>query len=59
MKVKVDYTNFDMYSKKICFFFNEKENISSLFGFLLYIYLSDIILLSNYFSNSKKQFKSI
>ena len=46
MKVKVDYTNFDMYSKKICFFFNEKESISSLFGFLLtmtYIFISVIL----------------
>ena len=46
MKLKVDYTNFDMYSKKICFFFNEKENISSLFGFLLtllYIFISLIL----------------
>ena len=45
MKVKVDYTDFDMYSKKIGFFFNDKEKVSSLFGFLLtmlYIFVSMI-----------------
>ena len=49
MKVKVDYTNFDMYSKKICFFFNEKEKISSLFGFLLtMLYISVSVILFFY-----------
>ena len=46
MEIKADYRNFDMYSKKICFFFNEKEKISSLFGFLLtmlYIFVSVIL----------------
>ena len=46
MKIKVDYTDFDMYSKKIGFFFNDKEKVSSLFGFLLtmlYIFVSMIL----------------
>ena len=44
--MKVDYTNFDIYSKKICFFFNDKEKVSSLFGFLLtmlYLFVSVIL----------------
>ena len=44
--MKVDYTNFDIYSKKICFFFNDKEKVSSLFGFLLtmlYLFVSMIL----------------
>ena len=49
MKVKVDYTDFDMYSKKICFFFNEREKISSLFGFLLtMLYISVSVILFFY-----------
>ena len=46
MKIKVDYTDFDMYSKKIGFFFNDKEKVSSSFGFLLtmlYIFVSMIL----------------
>ena len=46
MKIKVDYTDFDMYSKKIGFFFNDKEKVSSLFGFLLtmlYLFVSVIL----------------
>ena len=46
MKVKVDYTDFDIYSKKIGFFFYDKEKVSSLFGFLLtmlYLFVSVIL----------------
>ena len=48
MKTKISYINFDMYSKKMGFYYNNHEKISSLFGFfltLLYIFASLILFL--------------
>ena len=48
MKAKISYINFDMYSKKMGFYYNNHEKISSLFGFfltLLYIFASLILFL--------------
>ena len=48
MKSKINLANFDIYSKKICFFYNNQEKISSLFGFfltLVYIFASIILFL--------------
>ena len=46
IKSELDFSNFDMYSKKICFFYNNHEKISSYFGFfltLVYIFASLIL----------------
>ena len=46
MESKLNFANFDIYSKKICFFYNNQEKISSLFGFfltLVYIFASIIL----------------
>ena len=48
MKSKINYTNFDMYSKKIGFYFNSQEQIGSYFGLLLtvtYILVSLILFI--------------
>ena len=48
MKTKINYINFDMYSKKIGFYFNNHEKISSFFGLfltILYILASFILFL--------------
>ena len=48
MESKLNFANFDIYSKKICFFYNNQEKISSLFGFfltLVYIFASLILFL--------------
>ena len=48
MESKLYFTNFDIYSKKICFFYNNQEKISSYFGYLLtliYIVASLILFL--------------
>ena len=37
MKTNISYINFDMYSKKIGFYYNNHEKISSFFGFFLTI----------------------
>ena len=33
--ISIDYLDFDIYSKSIGFFYNDKERIGSLFGFVL------------------------
>ena len=48
MNSKLNIENFDIYSKKICFFYNNHEKISSYFGFfltLIYIFASLILFL--------------
>ena len=48
MESKLNFANFDIYSKKICFFYNNQEKISSLFGLfltLVYIFASLILFL--------------
>jgi len=48
MKTKINYINFDMYSKKIGFYYNNHEKISSFFGLfltILYILASFILFL--------------
>ena len=48
MKRKLDISNFDIYSKKISFFYNNNEKISSYYGFFLtfiYIFASLILFL--------------
>ena len=49
MKSELSLANFDMYSKKICFFYNNHERMSSYYGFfltLVYIFASLILFLS-------------
>jgi hypothetical protein len=38
MKTNINYINFDMYSKKLGFYYNNHEKISSFFGFFLTIF---------------------
>ena len=48
MKTNISYINFDMYSKKIGFYYNNHEKISSFFGFfltILFIFASLILFL--------------
>ena len=48
MKSELSLANFDMYSKKICFFYNNHERMSSYYGFfltLVYIFASLILFL--------------
>jgi len=48
MKTNINYINFDMYSKKIGFYYNNHEKISSFFGFfltILFIFASLILFL--------------
>ena len=48
MKSKINFTNIDLYSKKIGFFFNNSERIGSFFGFfltILYIFISIILFI--------------
>ena len=48
MKSKINYAYFDIYSKRICFFYNNQEKISSYFGLLLtlvYIFASLILFI--------------
>ena len=48
MDFNLNLANFDIYSKKICFYYNNREKISSFFGFfltLVYIFASLILFL--------------
>ena len=48
MKIHISLSSFDMYSKKICFYYNNQEKISSYFGFILtlvYILASVILFI--------------
>ena len=48
MNSTLSFTNFDIYSKKIGFFYKNKEKIGSYFGFfltLLYIFISIILFI--------------
>ena len=48
MDFNLNIANFDIYSKKICFYYNNREKISSFFGFfltLVYIFASLILFL--------------
>jgi hypothetical protein len=48
MKIHISLSSFDIYSKKICFYYNNQEKISSYFGFILtlvYILASVILFI--------------
>ena len=51
MKSKLRFINIDIYSKKLGFFYKNKERIGSYFGFfltLVYMCFFNIIYISNY-----------
>ena len=46
--ITINYLDFDIYSKSIGFFYNDKEKIGSLFGFILtsiYIFISLLLFI--------------
>ena len=46
MESKINYENLDIYSKRICFFFNNQEKITSYFGlFLTFVYIFASLIL--------------
>ena len=56
-KEKINYLDFDIYSRRISFFFKNKEKFSTLFGFVLtvlYIVLSIIIFLIYFIRTLKR-----
>ena len=47
----INIFDFDIYARRISFFFNSKEKIGSLFGFILtIIYITSLIILFFYYS---------
>lgn len=44
-KTKINYLDFDIYSKRITFFYNNKEKIGSVFGFILAILYTIILII--------------
>ena len=46
MESKINYENLDIYSKRICFFYNNQEKITSYFGlFLTFVYIFASLIL--------------
>ena len=46
MKSRINYENLDIYSKRICFFYNNQEKITSCFGlFLTFVYIFASLIL--------------
>ena len=55
--IKFNYLDFDIYSRRISFFYEGKEKIGSLFGFVLTIFyaIASIIIFLIYFINTLRK----
>ena len=57
MELIINYSNFDMYSKKLCFYFKNQENVGSYFGLFLsivYVVVSLVLFFSQIINVSKR-----